>query len=127
MVGGTAPRALPLEVRGRPLAPLTLVYDDRCGTCRGIAAAIGRRDRGARVRLVPRSDHAAVALLGLGAVDDVLLVDGAGDVRRGLAVVAPLLAVLPRWRYLAPLLRLRPFAGLVALGWLLLRQLRHER
>jgi predicted DCC family thiol-disulfide oxidoreductase YuxK len=107
--------------------PLTLVYDDQCGICRGIAAAIARRDRAARIRLVPRSCEAAAGPPGISAPSDVWLVDQAGTIKHGLAVVAPLLAALPRWRLVAPLLRFGPLAALLAFGWLLLRQLRHER
>jgi predicted DCC family thiol-disulfide oxidoreductase YuxK len=112
------------------LTPLVLVYDDRCPLCRAIAGSIGRRDRDHRIELVPASG-AADLLLRHGLTPDdsareVHLFLPDGRTLEGIDVVAPVVAVLPRWSWLAPLLRVWPFSHLFAGAWLLAKQFRHQ-
>ena len=110
---------------------MVLVFDDRCRLCSKAADSVRRRDRAARIRLVPASalaDDPAVApgLTPEAARREVHLFAPGAKVRKGVEVVAPIAGALPRWRWLAPLLRRFPFSHLVAAAWLLLKQLRHE-
>jgi predicted DCC family thiol-disulfide oxidoreductase YuxK len=110
--------------------PLVLVYDDRCPLCRSIADGIRRRDRFHHIELAPASG--AVALLARHGIPDeasardvhLLLPDGRA--LHGVDVVAPVIAELPRWSWLAPLLRIRPFSHLFFGAWLLAKQFRHQ-
>jgi predicted DCC family thiol-disulfide oxidoreductase YuxK len=110
--------------------PLVLVYDDRCPLCRSIAEGIRRRDRDHRIELAPASG--AVALLarhgipGEAPARDVHLLLPDGRALHGVDVVAPVIAELPRWSWLAPLLRIRPFSYLFFGAWLLAKQFRHQ-
>lgn len=109
---------------------LVLVYDDRCPLCRAIADSIRRRDRDHGVELVPASG-AADLLLRHGLTPDesareVHLFLPDGRMLEGIDVVAPVVAVLPRWSWLAPLLRVWPFSHLFAGAWLLAKQFRHQ-
>lgn len=110
--------------------PLVLVYDDRCPLCRAIADSIRRRDRAHSVELVPASG-AADLLLRHGLTPDesrreVHLFLPDGRTLQGIEVVAPVVAELPRWSWLAPLLRVWPFSHLFAAAWLLAKQFRHQ-
>lgn len=111
-------------------APLVLVYDDRCPLCRSIAESIRRRDRDRRIELVPAG--AAADLLGRHGLSpeestrEVHLFLPDGRTLQGIDVVAPVVAALPRWSWLAPLLRVWPFSHLFAGAWLLAKQFRHQ-
>lgn len=111
-------------------APLVLVYDDSCPLCRAVADSIRRRDRDGRVELVPAGR--AADLLdrhGLAAEEsrrEVHLFLPDGRTLRGIDVVAPVVAALPRWSWLAPLLRVWPFSHLLVGAWLLAKQFRHQ-
>ena len=112
-----------------PRVPLVLVYDDRCPLCRSIAEGIRRRDRGHRIELAPASGAAdLLARHGIPtelSTRDVHLFLPDGRALHGVDVVAPVIAELPRWSWLAPLLRIRPFSHLFAGAWLLSKQFRH--
>jgi predicted DCC family thiol-disulfide oxidoreductase YuxK len=113
-----------------PRVPLVLVYDDRCPLCRSLAEGIRRRDRGHRIELAPASGAAALlARHGIpteSSTRDVHLFLPDGRALHGVDVVAPVIAELPRWSWLAPLLRIRPFSYLFAGAWLLSKQFRHQ-
>jgi predicted DCC family thiol-disulfide oxidoreductase YuxK len=110
--------------------PLVLVYDDGCPLCRAIAESIRRRDRDRRIELVPASG--AADLLGRHGLTpdesrrEVHLFLPDGRTLQGIDVVAPVVAELPRWSWLAPLLRVWPFSHLFAGAWLLAKQFRHQ-
>jgi predicted DCC family thiol-disulfide oxidoreductase YuxK len=111
-------------------APLVLVYDDACPLCRSIAESIRRRDRDGRIELVP-AGRAGDLLVRHGLAADasrreVHLFLPDGTALRGIDVVAPVVAALPRWSWLAPLLRVWPFSHLLAGAWLLAKQFRHQ-
>ncbi len=95
-----------------------------------IAESIRRRDRLGNITLARRSE--AAQLLGSRGVTpeaaerEVHLLLPDGRTLTGLRVVPVLAAALPRWRRVAPLLRIWPFSHLLVVAWLLLKQLRHE-
>jgi predicted DCC family thiol-disulfide oxidoreductase YuxK len=109
---------------------LTLIYDDGCPICRAIVQFIGRRDPDRQIELVPLSG--ADPFLRRQRLDpraaraQVHLIRDDGSVRRGIAVVQPVLAQLAGWRRVAPLLRFWPMPYLLMIGWLLLQQFRHK-
>ncbi len=118
------------EAAPEPAERLVLVYDDTCPLCRSIADGIRRRDARRRVDLIPASQASdLIARHGLPAdstTRDVHLMLPDGRILRGVDVVAPVVAALPGWSWLAPLLRIRPFSHLFAGAWLLVKQMRHQ-
>ncbi len=118
------------EAAAAPREPLVLVYDDRCPLCRSIAEGIRRRDRDHRIELAPASGAAALlALHGIpieSSAREVYLLLPNNRALHSIAIVAPVIAELPRWSWLAPLLRIRPFSHLFAGVWLLSKQFRHQ-
>jgi predicted DCC family thiol-disulfide oxidoreductase YuxK len=122
---------LPLnEGAAAPRAPLVLVYDDRCPLCRSIADGIRRRDRDHRIELAPATQAAGLlAERGItpeASTREVHLLLPDGRTLQGVAVVAAVVAELPRWSWLAPVLRVWPFSHVFAGVWLLAKQFRHQ-
>lgn len=107
----------------RPV-PLLLAYDGACGLCQRLMAAIRGRDRWGLVIGFPLQDaellRVAPELAGRPLERALHGLDTASRrVFVGAELLAPVLARLPRWRWVAPLVRLPGIAE--AAQWFYLR------
>lgn len=98
-------------------APLLLAYDGACSLCRRLMEAVRTRDRWGLVIAFPLQDpellRVAPELAGR-PLDRALhgLDTASRQVFVGADLMAPVMARLPRWRWVVPLFRLPGVAGL---------------
>ena len=89
-------------------APLLVFYDGECGLCAGVMVWALRRDRRHALRPMAVQSAEAQRLLGPAratrALEELHTWSDREGVRTGVEAVAALLARLPRWRRVAPLL-----------------------
>jgi len=86
--------------------PVVIWYDGACPLCRAVRAGLARRDRTGALCFVDFRDPAQGPLPLSPAAHEAALVvrEPGGAVTTGFAAVRAVLARLPRWRRLAPLL-----------------------
>lgn len=98
-------------------APLLLAYDGACDLCQRLMEAIRSRDRWGLVIAFPLQDaellRVAPELAGRPLEQALHGLDTASrQVFVGAELLAPVMARLPRWRWIAPMMRLPGVAGL---------------
>lgn len=97
-----------------------VIYDADCGFCRRSVALLRLLDPGGELRYEPSTNRALLERLGItpAEANQELKVVGGERVSGGYDAIVAALAVLPRTRWLAPLMRFAPirFLGRRAYG-----------